>query len=289
MIKPHKIVGTLIASDDPKLRTYEAIYETTDPIINDHRVYGAVIIPGSFHLARLFAAVCYDYNIATFNLTEIKFANPLVIKDGNTAKVSMTITQENDSTYSFIILSETVMHAAGVFVTCALTNAKLTDEALLTSNEVAIDKFDAYFKRCHLTYGPEYKWFTKLFANDSSSLCFMRGPNSDNELKGLLLHPGQIDCSFQGFLCIKLALVDSGGTDDAWILGGISQIKIYKQPQGKLKCRNIMLNYNDFTVESRKIIGDIAFFDEKNNLIADFIGVVAVKVSTDKIKGLAQS
>lgn len=286
MNKAHRIVGTLLDASNPLQRTYQAIYNTTDPIINDHRVYGAVIVPGSFHLARLFAIMVYCYNINSFNITDLKFTNPLVIKDGETAKVNLTIIQENETTYNFMIASENLVHTVGLVVVSSTKDAKFSDKMLLASDEIAIKKFDAYFKKCHLTYGPGYKWFIKLFASKSNALCFMRGPKPKNELDGLLLHPGQIDCSFQAFLCITLGLVKSIDTNDAWILGNINQIKIYKQPHGKLKCHNLMLNYDTFTAESRKIIGDIAFYDEQDNLIADFLGVVAVKVSTNKIKGL---
>lgn len=289
MIKPNKIVGTLLPVNDPLKRVYEAIYNTADPIISDHRVYGVVIVPGSFHLARLFAAIYYCYNIASFNITEIKFTNPLLIKDGSIAKVNMTIIQENAITYNFLISSEIAIHAEGVFVVGSSSDVKLTGEAAMSNNEIDINKFDEYFKKCHLTYGHGYKWITKLVARDYNSLCYMRDHEPASELDGLMLHPGQIDCSFQGFLAITLALAETSNNNDAWILGNINQIKIYKKPQGKIKCHNTMLNFNEFTVESRKITGDIALYDEKNNLVADFLGVLAVKVSTDKIKGLTKS
>jgi hypothetical protein len=284
MNNAHKIVGSLLSENKPLQRSYEAVYSTTDPIINDHRVYGVVIVPGSFHLARLFAVMYYCYNIPSFTITEIKFTNPLAIKDNTSVKVTMNISQENDSSYSFKIASDSVAHATGMLTVGSYSDLKLSDEAALTKKEVSIDKFDAYFKRCHLTYGPGYKWLVTLFATDFNALCYMRGPSPNNEVDGLVLHPGQIDCSFQVFLGIMLPLAEASNSDDAWILGGINQIKIYKKPHGKIKCKNVMLNHNDFTYESRKIVGDIAYYDENNDLIADFIGVVAVKVSADKLK-----
>lgn len=287
------ILGTLTSEPRGNEQIFEAQYHAQDPIITDHRVYGFVVVPGSLHLARLQYAVFNVMRAKSFHITDILFTLPLIILEDKTKLVRLVITNDHLDEYAFKIISadidnvnkEWILHAHGHFI-INQCNTQVTQNLSTIiarcTQEFSIATFDNYFASNKLQYGIEYKWIERINYFHNEAVGYMRDFINTNEERWQVLQPGQIDCAFQNFISIIYNQLDLE-KKEAWILGGIKEIHFLGNTSKRVICYNILLNYDEFSADSNKGIGDIYFYDDQNTLLAKFLGVLVIKASATKI------
>lgn len=299
----HDLLGKKVVSDQENEVIFEAYYGGKDPIITDHRVYGLSVVPGSLHIARLIATLSDFYKAKFIDIPGIVFKNPLVLKDTEVRIVRLIIYNKHEQQADFKIISSAenyspndenawVLHAQGKLIVKQPKKDRISDKHIQQRvreiqarcvNNIDIAKFDEYFREHKLSYGSSFKWFEKITCFEAESLSYMRAAVPGPEIDKLILSPGQIDCALQAFISIIFDIVQTEQESDAWILGGMREIKIYQAPKGKLICYNQLPNHATFTATSRSAVGNITFFDSEGNLVAEFIEVLVIKVTPEQM------
>ena len=247
--------------------------------LNDHRVYGEVVVAGSTYVSAMISFAFQILKLSCASLISFEFLQPLVIAKGSKRELQISVKEES-SEYSFEIYSsvegnesEIITHASG----------RLKGESALPIEFVAIEEIKTRSPKIHLSkdhqafvgkmglgIGAHYNWLKEVYYNERELLAEMRTPE-ENELEGFELHPGLIDSSFQS------ALIWRGEGSTLLIPISIGQVSFSKQrPQW------IYLKRVDETHSQ------IEYLDANGLIIARFMSFNGREISEPMLKKILQ-
>lgn len=204
----------------------QAVFETTLdprrlPLLEQHRVYGEMVVAGASHLSMLLAGAALLTGREAQALRDVSFVEPMLLPERGIRQVQM---QFLPAAFGYEVRLVGFEDAAAEGEHRLHVTAILADEpgALLP----AIDP-DALRARCprimegvalrarladrHIALGPQFGWLERLWVGEGEALFELRPPEGEAIDPAFQLHPGLLDSLLQPALAV-LAMDEGNDT-----------------------------------------------------------------------------
>lgn len=181
------------------------------PLLEDHRIFGSLLMPAAAHLIRILAAAEQLTGRKHLEVLESVFPEPMVVPDAGDGRIAHLVLTPNGSQYDFQIAStaetsddEAVwrVHASGRVVAKEGEQERTTltpdlRQSLIASSLDHMLGDDFYAVQAGRGYelGPSFKWLDQVWVGEQQALAKLRPPTELHSWPGL--HPGLIDSCLQ--------------------------------------------------------------------------------------------
>ena len=294
----------------PLPRSKDIRFQTTllsnrPAFLDDHRLFGTVVVPGASHIATMLRAMDVGLGDGEFVLEDVYFPQALVLEDGVTSHYQLALLPEDRDSYFIQAMSvdddqsttdeeQWVTHAAGKLRMVSGKEARprvtpIDVEAFQGSCELEIpgrDFYDALWQAGY-TLGSSFQWVDHIWSGEWEGLIRMRVPEIQEDLKDYVLHPGLIDSCLQGLAAFgrTKAIVMPGG-ENIRIPFRLGKIRVYRRPEPGPLWFYGRLDEGDR--EDGEHIGTFHLFDDEGNVVVEVDGYESRWVNRQSLLGALQ-
>ncbi|HAC16557.1 MAG TPA: hypothetical protein DCE78_11525 [Bacteroidetes bacterium] len=271
----HPLIGSRFQSPLMKERFYETAFSKEKlPFLEDHRVFGELVVAGASHLSMVFGAAEIEFEKYPICLKQVIFPQALVIPNAGDRTVQLMLTQDkNNASFAFRLISfDKSTDEPGVHATGTITR-DFNDTALLKWTEISkrctqnIDPETVYRSQAerNIVVGESYKWLKSVNLGQNEAIAELSAPKSALN-SGFSIHPGFIDSCF-GVLVMTAQLKD-GETFIPFSLEAIQFNRPIENEQLRIHATLRPGNH-----DGSRIIGDITIETDLGEKVASFIGL----------------
>jgi myxalamid-type polyketide synthase MxaE and MxaD len=276
----HLLHGRRVPSPGREIQFASALSVARQPYMDDHRVFGSVVVPGAFHVAALISAAEEAFGPSVFSLEGMEFQRALVLEEGKTHRLHLLLSPaEATGEFSFQSASPAVaeqggeetwrIHATGrlrvgegapasSFMPLADARARCTQARPLA---------DIYenLKVRGIDLGPDFAWVTELWRGEGEALGVIQRPSSMGA-DSFPLHPSLVDGCFQVLLAAGPTLEEG----KAYVPFSVERIRFHRRGAGRLFCHVLVRAHE--TPGPEMCVADFRLFDESGALLVDVEG-----------------
>lgn len=260
------------------------------PFLEDHRLYGRLILPSPAYMEMGLAAANEQFGPGVYILEHMTIHQPVVIPDDEAQTIQLIFRPEAEGRASFQIFSQSEdgqlswhknvtgeirsePHRAAsepVPILGALASAKDRCEEV-----VDIDAFYESMSRLGLQFGPSFQGSEQVWRAEGEALGLMQLPASLDGTDGAYYHahPALLDA------CLHLlgAALPGAGKEmtEAYLLLGLDRLLLYHRPNQRFWCHVQLRNDEDAQMLAKKetFTGDIRFYDDSEQLLVELEGL----------------
>ena len=273
----HPLLGRRLPSPGREIQFVSTVSTARQPYLDDHKIYGEVVVPGAFHIAVALCAAEELLGEPGCALEDLVF--PQALAASSAARLHLLLEGEDPRSMRFQIASPGPegdgrapwrRHATGALRGAGgeAGAAPLSLEVIRArcAAEASPDRVYDSLWALGIQLGPVFRCITQLWSGDGEALAAIRSLEAPGEAAGLL-HPAQIDACFQ---VLAGALPDVEG-DAAYIPIALDRFRFHGRPSGPLWCHAALRP----RAEGQRDIweGDLRLFEETGRVIAEMEGL----------------
>ncbi|WP_324787956.1 SDR family NAD(P)-dependent oxidoreductase [Streptomyces sp. H51] len=208
----HPLLDGLVHTG-PRSRTYSTTFSTASHwIVDDHRIMGHGLVPGTAYLELVRAAVADQAAGRSVELGDVQYLTPVVVPDGQSREVFTTV-EERDGQWRFAVRSrtgagawtehalgrvafhdpapDTVLDLAALAAGCGVTQVLDTAEAI--TEGLRLDRFQ-HGGPIEFSFGPRWDCMRRIEAGPRQLFATLElGAEHAGDLDDHLLHPALLD------------------------------------------------------------------------------------------------
>ncbi|MDY6988820.1 MAG: SDR family NAD(P)-dependent oxidoreductase [Thermodesulfobacteriota bacterium] len=304
----HPLLGRRLDLPFSKEMRFEArVSAQSPPYLDDHRIFGEVVVPAASHVAMVLSAVKAAFGTDACVLEDLFFSQALILSGRDDRTVQLMLTPAETGHYSFRLISREhsgdrnderswTVHATGT-IRLGLTDTERKPSApkdLKTIQNrcrrvVSGGDFYADLLAAGYQLGTSFQWNEKLWQDKDEALCQMQYPGLPDDADEYPLYPGLVDSCFQllsAFWEVKAA--DLTDRDDLYVPFRLSDFTFYGPPApgSPLWCYSRIQEETDLSAAGP--MGDVSLFDETGKVIAQVKGFEFRRASREVLTGRAR-
>ncbi len=276
----------------PLLR--ETLFETDFskkalPFIEDHRVFGQLVVAGASHLSLvLSAAALTDFAAhGACTLREVMFPMALRVPEDGERIVQLVVSphgvnQPSGALADFRLVSlqgndqEPSLHAKGRIepITAAAALPDLRAIWQRCTEDLPVEAVFELQRQRHIVVGPSYQWLTALRRGDGETIAkFSLPPALSASIQHYSLHPGLIDSCFGA-----MVMAQSIEVAESFIPFSIEALHFYC-PAFDWTTQALIAHATVRSYDDMRMVGDIHLYGEQGEVVAAFIGLEGRRAS----------
>jgi myxalamid-type polyketide synthase MxaC len=257
------------ASSDIQLET--EISREAQPWLDDHRLYGVMVVPGAAHLARILTAATTILGQDGFEIEAALFPRPLSLASDGDARVCQLILSPGEGgTHEVEIASapsddpnghDWTVHATAHlrFHPGAGPPAMEHPAPVSGAWEAGVD-FYRGFDAWGYNLGPSFRWISRVWRKEGEAWAHMRAAGPGEATEDWAIHPGLLDSCLQLAMCAPLDGKLPAG-DAIYVPLSIDAVRLYGRPAAAPFTCHVQLRREGTTDELR--IADIELSDSR--------------------------
>ncbi|GIV97567.1 MAG: polyketide synthase [Herpetosiphonaceae bacterium] len=260
----------------------------------DHRVQGALVVPGVSYLEMALATATRSFGTPTAGLKNVEFKQVMVLPEEGARRIQCIFTPEVPGSASFQILSAPaegdlppeawMLHAAGKVQYAPQTNGEVALEqvsldeirARCAEEIPGSDHYTAMSER-GLQYGPAFQAIRHLWRRDGEALGHLKLISDlEYETRHYLAHPALLD----GCLQVVAATVPTGQTSSAnetFIPVGVKSLKIARPIGAEVWCQATLKDGESPDSNIRQ--ADLRLISPEGEVVAEIEGLRLQRIS----------
>ncbi|MCX7177197.1 MAG: polyketide synthase dehydratase domain-containing protein, partial [Proteobacteria bacterium] len=272
----------------------ETLFETelsrkATPFIEDHRVFGQLVVAGAAHLSMVLSAAALTDLAArgSYSLTDVLFPMALTIPEEGERIVQLALgptvaASDTPGTLDFRLVSlqekgrEPALHAKG-HIAAAPAPAATPDLRAIwqrCAEDVAVAAVFELQSQRHIVVGPSYQWLTALRRGAGETVaCFSAPPALAAVLARYALHPGLIDSCFGA-----MVMAQTMDIEESFIPFSLEALHFYR-PSHDLAAEPLLAHARVRLHDETRMVGDIHLYSDQGEPIAAFIGLEGRRAS----------
>lgn len=281
----HPLIGSRFQSPLMKERFYETTFSKEKlPFLEDHRVFGELVVAGASHLSMVFGAAEIEFEKFPICLKQVIFPQALVVPNTGERTVQLMLTlDKNNTSFAFRLISfdkttnEPGVHAIGTITRDLSSHPTLKWDDILKRCSKKIDPETIYRSQAerNIVVGESYKWLKSVNLGQNEAVAELTAPKN-TLTSGFSIHPGFIDSCF-GVLVMSAQLKQG----ETFIPFSLESIQFYR-PIGNDQLRiHATLRPGDH--DGTRIIGDISIETDLGEKVASFIGLEGRNAKMDAL------
>ncbi|PYS24486.1 MAG: beta-ketoacyl synthase [Acidobacteria bacterium] len=257
--------------------------------LDDHRVRGAVVLPGAAFVEMALSAVTQAFGAGPRSLMGIEFNRALFLDPDRRQKLQVVISSRFGDEAAFHIYgysfeagpseADWTLHATGTVRREAVDGAPPavtlpSSEEFLKGEWEKIDPAEFYQKltAAGLQYGPRFQMIERLQRRDGESLAKLRiPPELEQELDAYELHPAILDGCWQALAAALPAEVVATGDAGVYLPVRVDRVRVYSRHRKELWSHAHLRPVADQTTGILE--GDIRLLDEAGHVVAEIVGL----------------
>jgi len=288
----HPLLGAPLRSP---LSIFESRLSTRlQPFLDDHRVYGMVVVPGAAYLEMALAASAEAHRGERNTVEEMVIHEALILEDE--PGVMQLVLSPDGSTFQLFSAPESGdrpswrLHATGRVQadTTEPEAASLEQLRARCPHEMTDEDFYHLAQAVGLEYGPSFQVVERLYLGEREVLGRVRLPEHlKPEADSYQLHPVLIDSCFQVMVAPLLAAEKETGaaSSDAYFPVSVDSLRSHRGSQrpgtGRLWCHVLLQPGREF--EREAAAADIRLFDDTGRVLAWMDGLYIKRASREAL------
>ena len=286
----------------------EIRYETrwsrhAPPYVEDHRIFGTLVVAGASHVALFLATVKEAFGADACTLEELFFLQPFTLSEQDSRVAQLVVIPQgtNQASLQFVSSLEGpeendpaawLVHATGKVLIPS------TERTVPTTPPLDLE---AVRSRCQRTLsgaefyaniwvqgpdaGASFRWIDTIWQGDGEAVCRTELPALAEDISAYLLHPGLVEACFQLLRCCRefetAALLANGG--HLYVPFSIARVHFYGRPSGQqLWCYAQIREPN--RSDDQSVVGDLCLCDETGQAIAAIQGFTVRKLLPETLQ-----
>ena len=292
----HPLLGQKLRSPAIKNTVYETqLNANTPPFLNDHRIFGSVILPATAYLEMALAAVNNSFVSKNYGLKDvvIQEAMPLTEDQVQTVQIVLGWDEAEQGTFQIFSLKkdteEWTVHAIGKVVKEIKEVSPRTPQFSL--EELQKQCSETISKETHYQilgdrgndFGPSFQGVKKILRNAEKNMALAQIQLPDmleSEINTYRIHPALLDACLQ----TSSTLLPSGS--NTYLPVSIDRLSLYSHPDVHL------WSYAKIRTSSSEndevVIADFHVFAEDGTLVADLLGLRLKSASRETLSRITQ-
>ncbi len=269
---------------------YDLVYEVSlgishFPFLGDHRIQGAVVVPGAAFLEMGFAAAIEVYGAQSCCLGNVEFHEALFLPEQGQRSMRLQICDSADQYANFRVISvpegmgfdteEFTVHVTGLMqgksldASTAVAEEQSMVEVLASCTEhLSGEEHVEGLRDKGFGFGPAFQQVRKMWCGEQVALGEIALPDHLHaEAGSYYFHPALLDACLQvcaGALPEKLR-------NHAYLPVGVERFELFQTPPARL-WSHVVLQNNSGT-ESNSLNANIRVLDDTGELIAEIVGL----------------
>ena len=293
----HPLLGRKLSLPFSRETRFESQFHRHAPAyLDDHRLFGTVVVPGASHVVMALEAAAHVAGTASYVLEDLVFPQALVLSDDDCRPVQFILAADGASR-AFQIVSQNgpgddswAVHATGRLRVEAqhFGSVESIDEIRNRCDE-RFEGSDFYrtFSEMGYTLGSSFRWIADGRRRAGEALCRL-DPPTDSIDAIAVLHPGLLDSCFQLLSCCHDGKLTDIGTDDSMFIPfTIREVRMYEPLRQPYWCHAVLRTGRRPAEEKRE--GDIRLFDRDGNVVADVRGFESRRVSRQALSAASRA
>jgi malonyl CoA-acyl carrier protein transacylase len=290
----HPLLGNPIRSPLIKETLFEIPVSDQYPdFLPDHRIYGAVVFPGTGYL-ELAIAAGMSLNNGPQTVENLVIQEALILPENSERTMQFVLAPPEQNKTEFQILSleneqsfdnaAWKLHATGRLIIGATQitsdSLSLTDIQAQPRETIAVDEYYQHMQESGLNYGERFRCITGIWTNPQEGNVLGRIQIDNSETQGYYLYPGLVDSCFQ--LLGTVLPTDNG---DIYLPLVIEQLRFAGVAATDVWAY-ASIRGNDLNQET--LVGDLWLFADNGSIIAELEGLHLKRASRQTLERLMQ-
>ncbi len=236
------------------------------PFLEDHVVFGEVVVPGAFHIAMSLSAAEHGLGWPTATLEDVVLPRALVV-DGEPRLVQVVLTPAASGKHRVKVISfiegsrDAVTHLQGWLAPSTEAPAAPPEVASLRAActaELSAEEVDRRVRAIGVDLGPRFGALA-LWEGEHWALGRTVMPPATGALSGYPVHPVHVDTCFQAL--VGDAFPRREGT---WLPFSIERLRFHRAPQGRA--------FQVYARMRQRFVWDITLMDAHGQVSAEILG-----------------
>jgi acyl transferase domain-containing protein len=267
------LLGRRVRSPRPEIQ-FEAVVDVDTPPVCEHKIFGAVVVPGAAYVAMILDAARNAFNGGAA-LEAIAFESPLILGSDGPRVISTSLAPADGDAFAFHIESALerdeasgwTTHGTGRVLRARNDRARVELSQVRARCARAIDASDFAGRTRERGYelGPSFTWLEDVAGGDGEAVARIRAPRAEDRAADFVVHPGIVDACFQLF-GITWPEDRAGG---AYVPIAIERVDVHGAPSGALSA------YARWRPDgaSATFTGDVDLIDEDGRVVVAIAGL----------------
>ena len=264
------------------------------PYLGDHRIQGAVLLPGTAYVEMALAAASEALGADRRILSEIVFHKALVLPERETRKVQVILSPKAEGEATFSVYSRPKeagrsrdawsLHASGRVhpdpvdgATPVLASSSLSEIGARCQEEISVEEFYRELQERGLEYGASFRGIDRLWRRDGEALGSLRVPQSlESDADVYALHPAILDCCLHVMAATLGAESTSASRGGVYLPVRIDRVRVLGRPGHRLWSHARLRPHA--ARDENTFRGDVRLLDETGLLLAEVSGLCLQQV-----------
>jgi acyl transferase domain-containing protein/acyl carrier protein len=268
------------------------IDRASPPYLDDHRIQGSVLLPGTAYVEMALAAATDAFGAGPRRLAEIEFHQALVLLEGETRRVQVVLSPRADGEAAFSVYSRPkdaerprapwTLHASGQIHPDHVNStrpipASLPEIRARCQEETSVQEFYLGLRERGLEYGPSFQGIDRLWRRDGEALGRLRVPAAlESDVNSYQLHPAILDACLH-VMAASLQVESTGGSRrDVYLPVRIDGVRVWDRPGQCLWSHARVRPYA--ARDANTVEGDVRLLDETGRVLVEVSGLRVQRV-----------
>jgi len=279
----HPLLGYRVRSALKTIQFENHFAPETFSFLNDHRIYGAALLPATGYVELGMAAAKALFGEGTHSLEDFVIHDALVVNDGETRTAQFIANPDGVGRYTFEYFtqgeneSDWRLHASGTLVANAGAAGDVPSLNAVQSRAEATITAEVHYQRLAdsgMAFGDNLLGVAGIWRSDGEAVGEIRLPErAANEANQYHIHPALLDACLQ----VIAWAVPTG--DNVYLPLSVDRFTLYRRPDTQVWSYAQLRSSDDGRREVLR--GDIRVVDADGRLVAELIGIALKRAGAD--------
>ncbi|QRK05990.1 type I polyketide synthase [Archangium violaceum] len=282
----HPLLGRRVRSPALKEQLFESeISVDSLPFLDDHRIYGTVVVPGASHVAMMLCAAAQVLGPGPCSIEDVTFPRALRLEEGETRALQLVWSPEGSGAGCRVYSREAgnaeeptwLLHATGT----ARRVTRVAEAPPVGTPELKDISPEGFYQNVlerGIALGPGFQWLKRIQCREGEAWGELHCPSSITDARHYPLHPTLIDACIQLFGATWLV---DGFDSTAYVPLGLEAFHFHAPPSPVLKARAVLRPGSSPSKE--RFTGDVVVLDEGGRVVAELVGLSAKRAPRDAL------
>lgn len=285
----HPLLGYRLRSALKAIQFENHFAPETFSFLNDHRIYGAALLPATGYVELAMAAAKALFGEGTHSLEDFVIHDALVVNDGETRTAQFIVNPDGVGRYTFEYFTQGEnetdwkLHASGTLIANAGAAGDVASLNEVQSRAEATITAEVHYQRLAdsgMAFGDSLLGVAGIWRSDGEAVGEIRLPErAANEANQYHIHPALLDA------CLQVIAWAVPASDNVYLPLSVDRFTLYRRPDTQVWSYAQLRSSDDGRREVLR--GDIRVVDADGQLVAELIGIALKRAGADLLRQFA--